>query len=70
MNLSEDFIEYGYLAVFIRQDSAKIRVFGYGMALGLGTLKIMASTSVVGLLVFALKSSISGYARQPSTILT
>jgi hypothetical protein len=39
MNLSGDFMKYGNLIVLIRHDSAEIWVFGYSIALGLGTFK-------------------------------
>jgi len=46
MNLREVNMEYGGLVVFMRRASAEIWGFRYGLALGIGTLKIMASTGV------------------------
>jgi hypothetical protein len=70
MNQREVTMIYGRLVVFIRHDSAEIWGFSYGLTLGIGTLKIMASTGVFVLVVCALKHSISGHRRQPSAILT
>ena len=39
-------MKYVRLVVFIRHDSAEIWGFRYGLALGIGALKIMASTVV------------------------
>jgi hypothetical protein len=39
-------MKYGRLVVFIRHDSAEIWGFRYGLTLGIGTLKIMASAGV------------------------
>ena len=54
MNLPEVTMKYGRLVVFIRHDSAEVWGFRYGLALGIGTLKIMASTGVFVLVVCAL----------------
>ena len=70
MNLRDVSLKYGRLVVFIRHDSAEIWWFKYGLTLVIGTLKIMASTGVFGVVVSALKHSTSGHGRQPSTILT
>ena len=48
MNLRKAAMKYGCLVVFIRQDSAAIWGFSYGLTLGIGTPKIMASTGVFG----------------------
>jgi hypothetical protein len=52
-------MKYGCFVVFIRHNSAEIWGFWYGLTLGIGTLKIMASTGVFVLLVSALKHFIS-----------
>jgi hypothetical protein len=52
-------MKYDRLVVFIRHDSALIWGFRYGLTLGIGTLKIMASTGVFVHVVFVLKRSIS-----------
>jgi hypothetical protein len=70
MNLREINKKYGCLAVFIRHDSAEIWGFRYGLTLGIGTLKIMASTGVFVRVIFDLKRSISSDARTSSIILT
>jgi hypothetical protein len=46
MYLREVNMKYGCSAVFIRHDSAEIWGFRYGLTLGIGTLKIMASAGV------------------------
>jgi hypothetical protein len=56
--------------VYIRHDFAEIWGFGYGLALGIGTLKIMASTGVFVRVVCALKRSISLKSQTPSMIST
>jgi hypothetical protein len=63
-------MKYRHLVVFIRHDSAEIWEFRYGLTLGIGTIKIMASSGVFVLVVCALKHSISGHGGQPSMILT
>jgi hypothetical protein len=63
-------MKYGGLVVFIRHDSAEIWGFRYGLTLGIGTLKIMASTGVFVRVIFYLKRSISSDAGTSSTILT
>ena len=44
MHLRNVVMEYGRLIVFIRPGSAEIWGFRYRFTLGVGTLKIMAST--------------------------
>ena len=51
-------LNYGRLVVFILHNSAEIWGFRYGLTLGIGTLKAMASTGVVVLVVCAFKRSI------------
>jgi hypothetical protein len=63
MNLREVKIKHGRLVVFILHDSAEIWGFRYGLKLGIGTPKIMASTGVFVREVLALKRSISGFSR-------
>jgi hypothetical protein len=48
----------GRLIVFIRHDFAEIWGFGYGLTLGIGTLKIMASTGAFVRVICTLKRSI------------
>jgi len=56
MNLRDVVMKHGRLVVFIRHDSAEIWWFKYGLALVIGTLKLMASTGVFVLVVFALST--------------
>ena len=70
MNLSEVNMKYGGLVVFIRHDSAEIWRFRYGLTLGIGTLKIMASTGVFVRVICDLKRFFSSDARISSIILT
>jgi hypothetical protein len=70
MNLYDDIMKYGRLAVFIRHDSAEMWWFWYGLALLIGTPIIMACIGVFVLVVCALKHSTSGHRRQPSMIFT
>jgi hypothetical protein len=70
MNLREVPMKYGGLVVFIRHDSAEIWRFRYGLTLGIGTLKNMASTGVFVRVICDLKRYISSDARNSSTILT
>jgi hypothetical protein len=63
MNLREVTMIYGLLVVFIRHGSAEIWGFRYGLALGIGTLKIVVSAGAFVRVVFALKRSISGSSR-------
>ena len=51
-------MKYGSLVVFIRNDSAEIWGFGYGLTPVTGTLRIMARTGVLVRVVCALKRSI------------
>ena len=59
MNLREVTMKFGRLAVFIRNDSAEIWGFKYGLALVIGALKVIASTGVFVRVIFALKHSSS-----------
>jgi uncharacterized protein GlcG (DUF336 family) len=70
IDLSEVNMEYGHLVVFIRQDSAEIWGFRYGLTLGIGTVKMMASTGVFMRVVFALKRFFSTLPSTSSIILT
>jgi hypothetical protein len=63
-------MKYGRLVVFIRHDSAEIWGFGYGLTLVIGTLKLMAGTSVFVRIVFALKHSTKNFTLTQSIILT
>jgi hypothetical protein len=69
VNLRDVNTKYGCLVVFIRHDSAEIWGFRYGLTLGIGTLKTMASTGVFVRVVFALKRPISSFSRTSSMIL-
>jgi hypothetical protein len=53
--LREANMKCGRLVVFIRQDSAEIWGVKYGLTLGIGTLKIIASTSEFVRVVCALE---------------
>jgi hypothetical protein len=57
MNMREVTMKYNRLVFFIRHYSAEIWGFRYGLKLGIGTLKIMASTGVFVRIVCALKRS-------------
>jgi hypothetical protein len=46
MNLREVTMNNGVLNVFLRNDSAEIWGFRYGLTLVIGTLKVMARTGV------------------------
>ena len=63
-------MKYGRFVVFIRRDSAEIWAFRYGLTIGIGTPKIMASTGVFVRVLFALKRSIRSFSLEPCTILT
>jgi hypothetical protein len=63
-------MKYDSLVVFISHAFVEIRGLRYGLKLGIGILKLMASTGVFVLVVFALKRSSSGHGRQPSMSLT
>jgi hypothetical protein len=52
-------MKYGRLVVSICQDTAEILGFRYGLTLGIGNLKTMASTGVFVRVVCALRRSIS-----------
>ena len=78
MNLRQDIMKYGYLAVFIRHGSAEIWGFQYGLlrllrllrvTLGFGTLEIMARTGFFGLVVCALNCATKDFQHQPCMIL-
>jgi sulfite exporter TauE/SafE len=68
MNLCEVTMKYIRLVVFIRHDSAEIGGL-YALTLGIGTLKIMASTGVFVRVICALKHSISSLSTTSSIIL-
>jgi hypothetical protein len=70
MNLQKVTMIYYRLIVFIRHDYAMIWGFRYGLTLGIGTTKIMASTGVFVRVVCALKRSISRKLQTSSMILT
>jgi hypothetical protein len=70
MILREVFMKCGRLVVFIRNDSAEIWGFKYGLSLVICTLKIVARTGVFVRVVCALKRSISCDPQTPSIILT
>jgi hypothetical protein len=70
MKLLEVTMKYSRLVVFIRNDSAEIWGFRYGLTLVIGTLKVMASTGVFVRGNCALKNSISSFPCSQSTILT
>jgi hypothetical protein len=55
MKLLEVTMNYGRLVFFRRHDSAEIWGLRYGQRLGIGTLKIMASTGVFMRVVCALE---------------
>jgi hypothetical protein len=70
MNVREATMKYGRLDVFIRNDSAEIWGFRYGLILVIGTLKIMAGTGVFVCVVRALKHSIENFPWPSSMIFT
>jgi hypothetical protein len=59
MNLCEVNMKYGGSVVFMRHDYAEIWGFRFGVTLGVGTLKIMASSGVFVLVVCAFNHSTS-----------
>ena len=59
MNLREVTMKYGRLVVFIRHDPAETWEFRYWLTLGIGTLKIIASTGIFVRVVCALKRFIA-----------
>ena len=63
-------MKYFHLVILISQASAEIWGFMYGLALGIGTLKIMASTGAFVRVVCALKRYISRKPQTPIAILT
>jgi hypothetical protein len=70
MNLRSATMKYVRLVVFMRQESAEIWGFRYGLILVICTLKVIASTGVFVRVVCALKHSIENFLSQPSTIVT
>ena len=70
MNLREVTMKYGRLVVFMRNDSAEIWGFRYGLTLVIGTLKIIAGTGVFASVVCALKHSIKNFPSSPCMIFT
>jgi|AntAceMinimDraft_5_1070358.scaffolds.fasta_scaffold53755_1 hypothetical protein len=66
MNLREVNMKYGRLFVFIRNDSAEIWGINYELKLGIGTLKVIASTGVFVRVICDLKLSISSDTRTSS----
>jgi hypothetical protein len=70
MILREVTMKYGHLVILIRHNSAEIRGFRYKLTLGIGTLKMMASSGVFVHAVSTLKRLISCASLPPSMILT
>jgi hypothetical protein len=70
MDVREVNMNYGRVAVIIRQDSSEIWGFRYGVTLGISTLKIMASTGVFVRVGLALSYSTSFDPQTPRIILT
>jgi hypothetical protein len=70
MYLRKATTKYDRSVVFIRHDSVEIWGVRYGLTLFIGTLKIMASTSVFVRVVCALKHSIKNFPSPSSLILT
>ena len=64
MNMREVNMKYGRSVVFIRRDSARIWGFKYGLSIGIGPLKNMASTGVFVRVVCALNNFTSSFLRQ------
>jgi hypothetical protein len=62
--------KYDHLVVFIRHNSAEIRGFRYGLTLGIGNLKMLASSGVFVHAVSTLKRFISYASLPPRMILT
>jgi hypothetical protein len=69
MYLRKLIMKYGRLIVFIRYNYAEIWGFRYGLTLGIGTQKIMASTDFFVRVIYDLKPSISSDSRNSSMIL-
>jgi hypothetical protein len=63
-------MKYDLFVVFILHDSAEIWRVRYGLAIGIGTLKIMASTGVFVRVIYDLKRPISSDGRTSSMIST
>jgi hypothetical protein len=70
MNLRKVTMKYCLLVVFIRHGCAEIWGLRYGLALGIGTLKVMASNGIFVRVAFALKRSIKRFPSASSMILT
>jgi hypothetical protein len=62
--------KYGRLFVFVRHDSAEILGFSYGLTLGIGIPKIIASTGAFVRVNCDLKRSINSGGITSSIILT
>ena len=69
MNLRKVTMKYYRMVVLIPHDPAEIWGFRYGLTLGIGTLKLTASTRVFMRMICALRCSISCDARTSSMIL-
>jgi hypothetical protein len=63
-------MKYGRLVVNIRNDSAEIWGFRYGLTLVIGTLKVIASTGVFVRVVCALKHSVKNFPSALCILLT
>jgi hypothetical protein len=63
-------MKYGSLVVFIRNDSAEVWGFRYGLSLAIGILKIMASAGVFVRVVCTLNHSISSFPCSQNILLT
>jgi hypothetical protein len=70
MDLRKISLKPGRLFFFIRQNSAEIWGFRYGLTLFIGTKKNMASTGVFVRVICALKHSIQNFSSPSSMILT
>jgi hypothetical protein len=69
MNLRKVTMEYGFLRLMIRHDSAEMFGFKYRLTLVIGTIKIMASTGVFVRVVCAFKHSIKIFSSLKSMLL-
>jgi hypothetical protein len=63
-------MKHGRFIVFIRNDSAEIWGFRYGLTLAIGTQKNIASTGVFVHVVCALKNSFKNFPSAQRIILT
>ena len=70
MDLREITLKFGGLVVFICHDSAETWWFRYGLTLGIGTLKNMASAGVFVRVICALNHSIENFPSPSGMILT